>query len=226
MEVKPNVRECALQYGLSFPNDEELIMLILGKGTKKAGVRALAQKVIAVINRCNSEQYVEKLLRIDGIGLTRALAIAAALELGRRRMGFLGVKIRHPFDLIPFVKHITIEMQEHFLCASLNGANELLQIRVVATGALNSTLVSPREVFSDAIADRAASLIFCHNHPSGNVNPSLSDIETTEKLLAAAKILGITVLDHIIIATDTYFSFMEHGILFEKREALAKKHKV
>ena len=226
MEDKPDVREAALKNGLSYPSDEELVMLILGKGTEKMPVRALSRKVISVINRTGSENCVRALMKIDGIGETKALAIAASLELGRRRMGFMGVKIMSPASLVPFVKYITIEPTEHFLCVSLNGANEVLKIRVISSGGLNRALLSARDVFSGAIAERASAVIFCHNHPSGSVKPSDEDIETTELLLCAARLLGITVLDHIILSRESYFSFMEHGILFQKRKSLAKSKDV
>ena len=226
MEEKLTIRETTLKNGLRYPSDEELIMLILGTGTKKTSLRELSQKVIAVINKAGSDDCVKPLLKINGIGMTKALSIAAALELGRRRMSVLGVKIKCPQDLIPYVKYITMENQEYFLCATLNGANEILKIRTVSAGASNKALISAREIFSNAIRDNASAVLFCHNHPSGNKYPSEQDIETTKRLIDASKILGITILDHIILTRNSYYSFMEHGILFKEVQALEKSSNV
>ncbi|MBR7064382.1 MAG: hypothetical protein IKI31_04480, partial [Treponema sp.] len=102
----------------------------------------------------------------------------------------------------------------HFVCVSLNGGHEILQIRVVTVGTINRTLVHPREVFSEALVENAAALIVCHNHPSGSCEPSEEDILATQNLIDASKIIGISLLDHIIINRDSYFSFLEHNLLF------------
>ena len=111
------------------------------------------------------------------------------------------------------MRHYADRKQEHFLCASVNGANEILNIRVVSIGSLDRSPVHPREVFADALADRAAAIIIAHNHPSGGVEPSQSDISITAQLKAAGEILGIELLDHIIFNRADYFSFLEAGRL-------------
>ena len=124
-----------------------------------------------------------------------------------------GVKIETPADLLPHVRHYADRKQEHFLCASINGANEILNIRVVSIGLIDRSPVHPREVFADALGDRAAAVIVAHNHPSGGVQPSASDLLITAQLKAAGDILGITLLDHIIFDRSSYFSFLEEGKL-------------
>ncbi|MBO7638147.1 MAG: JAB domain-containing protein, partial [Treponema sp.] len=106
-----------------------------------------------------------------------------------------------------------LEKKEHFVVATVNGAKELLNIRIVSIGTSNRTLVHPREVFSEAVAEHAAGIICCHNHPNGPCLPSNADRITTQTLVDAALILGITLMDHIIVTRDDYFSFLEHGIL-------------
>ena len=189
-------------------------MLILGSGTKYIPVELLAAKVIQVLNASNSETMVAQLLKIKGIGSGKALAIAAAVELGRRRTCHLQALIKHPSDLVPFLRNYSIETKEHFLCATLNGAHEIIQIRVISIGTLNRTIIHPREIFCEALTEHAAAIIVCHTHPSGNCEPSEEDISTTQVLINSAEILGISLLDHIIISRNSYFSFLEHHLLF------------
>ena len=108
---------------------------------------------------------------------------------------------------------IADKKQEHFIWLSLNGANEVIGNRIVTVGLLNSSQVHPREVFAEVISDRAASVILAHNHPSGVLKPSPEDITINQQLIDAGKILGITVLDHIIITKKGYLSFKEAGLM-------------
>ncbi|MFI3257835.1 MAG: DNA repair protein RadC, partial [Spirochaetales bacterium] len=156
----------------------------------------------------------KKLLTIEGVGAGKACLIAAALELGRRFNSSPAATVHSPVDVLPLIKHYTLEKQEHFLCASLNGAHEILSIRTVSVGTLNRCVIHPREVYAEAIKERAAAIILAHNHPSGNPEPSQNDIETTQQLYDAAKILGIHLLDHVIITTHDYFSFAENSLVF------------
>lgn len=213
-ENKPDVRELVLKRGMTFPSDEELVMLILGSGNSQKSVRELAKDVVEVLYGTNSEDVVKKLCEIQGMGAGKSLAVAAALELGRRRSGHLQAVIKHPSDIVPFVQNYSMQKKEHFLCITLNGGHEIMQIRVVSVGTLNKTLVHPREIFSEALTQNAAAIIVCHNHPSGNCAPSEDDITTTEMLLSASEIIGIALLDHIIISCDSYFSFVENGLVF------------
>ena len=213
MKQKPNIRELTLQKGLSYPSDEELIMLILGRGQKGIPVQILAEKILQILNTSELPDLVENLSKIKGVGKSRALAVAAALELGRRKTRHLKALITRPTDIIPFIKHYSIEEKEHFICITLSGAHEIIQIHVTSIGTINRTLVHPREIFSLAIKENAAAIIVCHNHPSGKIEPSEEDIKSTEILCKAAGLLGISLLDHIIIGGDSYFSFSEHNIL-------------
>lgn len=210
---QPNIRELTLLNGISYPDDEELIMLILGKGTKNNPIESLAEKVTKTINSCNEEELIPNLKKINGMGESRALIIAAALELGRRRRGILRSSINAPKDVIPFLQHYTLMPTEHFITVTVNGAKEILSTRVVSVGTINKALIHPREVFANAVSEYASGIICCHNHPCGQCYPSNADIDSTKILQKAAKILGIVFMDHIIITKEDYFSFLEHGML-------------
>lgn len=210
---KPDIREKALKYGLGYPVDQELIMLILGSGNRQMSVKTMSRRIVEVLDTANSNDVVERLLKMKGVGQGKALAIAAALELGKRRTCHLGAHIVSPDDLIPFVNHYAMSEKEHFLAVTLNGGHNIIQIHVVSVGTTNRTVVNPREVFGEAIRENATAIILCHNHPSGRAEPSEEDIATTDILLKASKLVGIPILDHIIIDCNSYYSFMEHGLL-------------
>jgi len=123
------------------------------------------------------------------------------------------VKISCAKDVLPLLTDIAGKQQEYFICISLNGANEVVEKRVVTIGLLDKSPVHPREVFADVIADRAASVIFAHNHPSGDLQPSEADLRLQDQLTEAGKILGIRVLDHLIVAKKGYYSFQESGLI-------------
>lgn len=213
----PEIRELTLANGISYPSDEELVMLILGKGTKDNPIEQLSEKVIQAINASNEDNLVENLTAIDGMGSSRALAISAAIELGRRRKGFLHSIIRKPKDVVPYIKHYSLMKSEHFITITTNGAHEIIGSKVISIGTVSRALIHPREVFADAVSQHASGIICCHNHPCNQCYPSNADIESTKQLYKASSILGISFLDHIIITRDGYFSFLEHGMLENDR---------
>jgi DNA repair protein RadC len=147
------------------------------------------------------------------MGLAKAAQILSAFELARRYLLKETVKIRSAKDILPLVADIVNKQQEYFVCISLNGANEVIEKRIVTIGLVNSSQIHPREVFADVIADRAAAVIFSHNHPSGDPKPSETDIKTHRQLTEAGKILGLRILDHIIVTKKEYFSFQEAGLI-------------
>ena len=209
----PCIRELAMQKGLSFPSDSELLMLILGSGTRDVPVEEMARRSLEVIRECPPEDVVGKLGGISGMGMSKALAVAAALELGRRMKGYLRAVINKPSEIIPYVQHYAMERKEHFVCVSLNGAHEILNIRVVSVGTTGRAIIHPREVLSEPVSEHASAVICCHNHPFGPCMPSGADKDATRVLKNSAEILGITFLDHIILSKDEYFSFLEHGLM-------------
>lgn len=212
-KTKPDVREKVMEHGFSFLFDEELVMLILGSGTQKMPVEIMAEKIIDVLNDSDSPYVVENLLMLNGVGQGKALAIAAALELGRRRSSHLRAPVKRPGDIVPFLKSYAVCDKEHFLLVTLNGGHEIIQIHVVSVGTLNRTLIHPREIFSIAIRENAAAIIVSHNHPSGNCEPSEEDLHVTDQLKKVSVIMGIELLDHVIVSREGYFSFLENKLL-------------
>jgi len=206
-------REKLLRKGPSALSDQELLAVLLGKGTPEMDVMTLADKLARVIDEKGLGVRAEDLTSFDGVGDAKATLILAAIEFARRRIKPEGAKIETPADLLPHVRHYADRKQEHFLCASINGANEILNIRVVSIGLIDRTPIHPREVFADALADRAAAIIVAHNHPSGGLEPSPSDVEVTGQLKAAGSVVGIALLDHIIFNRKGYYSFLEAGRL-------------
>lgn len=116
-------------------------------------------------------------------------------------------------DILPYLKFIRSKKQEYVLCLSLDSGNRLISRRVVTIGTLTSSLIHPREVFAGPLKDRAASVIVAHNHPSGDAEPSVADISATQQLIAAGVLLGVHVSDHVIIANEKYFSFLQNGFI-------------
>ena len=214
---KIKIRELALQHGLSFPSDAELIMLILGSGTKDAPIKELAKQVLGTVLSSNDENLLTNLMELKGMGKTKALMIAAALEFGKRINKNPQVALSSPSDIVPYIQNYAMQKQEHFLCISLNGAMEVISIRVICSGSGNMAVIKPVEVFSHAVKEHASAVIISHNHPSGNPTPSDADIHTTVRLSRAAEILGIALLDHIIISRTSYFSFLEHDFMDEEK---------
>lgn len=211
--IKEKIKCDVEEYGIEHISNKELIMFLLDSKRNSSALENLSEKVLGIINSSEEINLFENLLKISEISISKASLIVAALELGRRRYSYEGVPISSAKDILPFVQYYTLQHQEHFLCISLNGANEIIKIRVVSIGTINRTLVHPREIFAKPLKEHCASVILCHNHPSGNINPSKDDIETTHRLEKAGEILGIKVLDHIIITKHDYYSFLEQGLL-------------
>lgn len=206
-------REKLLRNGPAALNDQELLAVLLGKGVPGMDVMKLAAKLVKVIDEKGLKVQADDLRAFDGVGDAKATLVLAALEFARRRIKPEGAKIETPANLLPHVRHFADRKQEHFLCASINGANEILNIRVVSIGLIDRTPVHPREVFADALADRASGVIVAHNHPAGSLEPSTADVDITKQLKAAGVVLGIALLDHIIFNRTGYFSFLETGRL-------------
>ena len=206
-------REKLLRKGAPALSDQELLAILLGKGTAAIDVMTLAGKLATVVDEKGLNLRAEDLKQFGAVGDAKAALILAAIEFARRCIKPEGAKIETPADLLPHVRHYADRKQEHFLCATINGANEILNIRVVSIGLIDRSPVHPREVYADAVSDRASRIIVAHNHPSGGLEPSPSDITTTAQLKAAGAVVGIDLLDHIIFNRAGYFSFLEEGKL-------------
>jgi len=206
-------REKLKEKGVGALTDQELVAAILGSGTKGVDVRTMAMKVANLIKENKGLLIRSQMVEIPGMGPAKAAQILSAFELARRYLSKETDKICCAQDILPLIADIASKQQEYFVCFSLNGANEVIERRIVTIGLLNQSQVHPREVFADVIADRAAAAILAHNHPSGDPKPSDADRQLHERLTSAAEILGLRILDHVIISRKGYFSFQEQGFL-------------
>ncbi|TRZ88413.1 MAG: DNA repair protein RadC [Methanosarcinales archaeon] len=204
-------REKLLARGARALNDQELLAILIGKGTLGMDVMTLAGKLVKVVDEKGLELHPDDLVKFNGIGDAKATLILAAIEFARRRIKPEGTKIETPADVLPLIRHYADRKQEHFISTSINGANEVMNIRVVSIGLVDSTSVHPREVFADAMTDRASGVIVAHNHPAGSLEPSAWDVEVTKQLKAAGEVVGVALLDHIIFNRTGYYSFLESG---------------
>lgn len=212
-------REKLILRGVQSLSDAELIAIILRTGTKGQSVIEVAQSLLASNNLALlASKTVEFFTKYNGIGKDKAATIAAAFELARRikftDKWYSNKKITSPEDLAEiFIPLLRDEVKEKFIVVCLNTSNQIIKYETISVGNLNSSIVHPREVFKVAIDNNSASIFLIHNHPSGNLEPSKEDITITKKLVEAGKIFDITVLDHLIIAGDSYTSLVEQRII-------------
>lgn len=211
MPAESRPRERLAARGVCALSDVELLALMLGSGSNRKGVGQLAGELLTVLDCAGDIPDTSELTAVSGIGPARAASIAASIEFARRRLRPARRKISQPSDILPLVIHWADRPQEHFLVLSLNGAHEVLRIRVVSQGILDRTIVHPREVYVDPLTDRAAAIICAHNHPSGSREPSPEDCELTRRLTRSGELLGIPLLDHIIFTESGYYSFLEEN---------------
>ena len=203
-------REKLEKYGPGKLSDAELLAILLRTGTKNLNVLKLAQKIL---QKFENEKFVnisiDELKTIHGLGPVKACEILACFELGRRMLkGKKTSILLTPKDVWERMEDIRGNKKEHFVVFYLDSKNQEIKREIISIGTLNESLVHPREVFENAIKNNAASIIVAHNHPSGNLEPSQSDIEITKKLIQAGKILDIKIVDHIIVTCSSFESFI------------------
>ena len=206
-------REKLIAKGEAALSDVELLAVLLGSGVKGVGVLDLSAKILRKLAGRLDRIDVETLQSIEGVGQAKACQLAAAFELARRHLISEKTIVREAKDALPYLQGIRGKKQEHFVCVSLNGANEVIECRVVTVGLLNTNQVHPREVFADPITDRAAAVILAHNHPSGVLKASPEDLALTKRLAKAGELLGIHVLDHLIVTQKGHLSLKHEGHL-------------
>jgi DNA repair protein RadC len=206
-------RERLLKLGSEALSAQEILALILGRGTKGESVMVISQKLVSRFGdlKAIANASVEELTQIKGIGPAKAAQIKAALELSRRLEADASEKpkpvLKSPGDVAAEVRSkLKGKKKEHFLVLCLDTRNRLIDSRLISIGSLDTSIVHPREVFKEAVSSCAASVIFAHNHPSGDPEPSKEDIELTKRLAAAGEIMGIDVLDHIIVCDKSHSS--------------------
>ena len=200
-------REKLQARGAAALSDYELLMAIIGSGNAQADVTKIARDVRKILREKGSDLAYEDLLKIKGLGAAKAAQLMAGFELWRRQFE---VNERPIIDsaekAVELLGDIRSKKQEYFVCLTLDGANRLISKRVISIGTLTSSLVHPREVFAEAITDRAAGIIVAHNHPSGNLQASDADRAVTERLRDAGELLGIKLLDHVVITAKAHAS--------------------
>ena len=210
MPVHARPREKLSAKGAAALSDRELLAAVLGRGSGARDALALGRDLLKLIDDKGLTIGMEEMMAVPGIGHAGAATVAAAFEFARRRIRPRGQKIRTPSEVLPLIRHYGDRKQEHFITVSLNGAHEVMDVRVVTIGLVNKNQVHPREVFSHPIALRAAALIVAHNHPSGDLSPSQEDLKATGRLKEAGELLGIPLLDHIIFHGGACYSLADH----------------
>lgn len=219
MPEQERPRERLMRLGAEALRDAELIAILLRTGTRDRGALAMAEELLAHFGslRIIAQATPEELRAVKGLGAAKATELKAALELGKRLAEFSDrdrPRIREAKDVAALMMVRFKDLQEeHFRCLLLNTKNEVLRIADVSKGGDDIVAAMPREVFRQAVKDGATGIIVCHNHPSGDPEPSRQDIAITERLHNAAETLGIRLCDHVIFGDGRYVSFNERGLL-------------
>lgn len=206
-------REKMEQKGPRALSNLELLAVMLGSGIKGKDVFEVAREILKITQEDFNNLSLERLKNIEGVGLAKACQIMAGLEFAKRFLTNEGVKIKSAEDVLKITEELREKRQEYFITLTLDGASNLIQKRTVFIGTLNFSIVHPREIFADAITDRAAGIIFVHNHPSGELKPSAQDIDITKRLVEVGKIVGIEVIDHVVISKNGYYSLQAAGMI-------------
>ena len=217
MPVHDRPRERLINLGSSFLTDEELLAIILKTGHKDYSVKCLAHtilKEIKDIKNLNNMDY-QNLIKIKGIGPSKATELLAIIELGRRVNrkvdSINNKKFTNSRLVFDYYKDLLKEKkQEYFYAVYLDNNKRIIQDKLLFMGTINQSVVHPREIFKEAYTLSSSYIICVHNHPSNNVLPSKEDINFTKKIMDIGNLMGIKVLDHIIIGRDNYFSFYEN----------------
>jgi DNA repair protein RadC len=213
-------REKLLHRGPRALSDTELIAILIGTGTREISAVELSRNILSQNSNNLAElgkASVQDLIKIKGIGDAKAVSIVAALELGRRRKDsepILRPKVSSSADAASLFFPILLDIpHEEFWVAFLNRSNILIELFQISQGGISGTVTDVRLILKKSLDLLASSLIICHNHPSGNLDPSNQDKEITNKIIQAAAFFDIQVLDHIIVAGQKYFSFADQGMI-------------
>jgi len=219
MPIQERPRERLQKYDANTIQTHELIAIILRTGNKKTSVLELAKNLLYEYDslKALSNAPLNEYMKIKGIGFSKAIELKAAFELGKRSIQETfdrKIPLRSPESIFLYVKdQLEMKTQEYLIGLYLNTKGELLKKEVLFIGSLNTSVIHPREIFKHAVINSAASIIICHNHPSGDPTPSQHDIEVTKIIHKNGKMMDIPLMDHVIIGRDRYYSFKEKGVI-------------
>ena len=210
-------RERLAKLGVSSLSDYELLAIILRTGTKNESVIEMSKKLLAEFKHISNlnNTTISELMEIKGIGSTKAIELLAAIELGRRvnSLNIAKVTIMSSQDIFNYLKYRMQSLtQEQLIAIYLNVKSEIIDTKVLTIGTANQTIIDPKEVMKWALKLSSSHVVIAHNHPSGDPTPSRQDIASTDYLISFAKSLDITIVDHIIIGQNKYFSFSKRRI--------------
>jgi len=219
LPISERPRERLQKFGVEALSAQEILALILGRGISGESVMITAQRLLSQFGNLTgiASASVEELSQVKGIGIAKASQIKAAFELTNRLEDYseAGGKplVKTPDDVVSIVRsRLRDKKKEYFLALLLDTRSQLIKVSEISIGSLDTSIVHPREVFKEAISASAASVIFAHNHPSGDPEASEDDTELTKRLVKAGEIMGIAVLDHIIIGGKNYLSLKREGL--------------
>lgn len=211
-EEKP--REKLRRLGPKGLSDSELLSIILRTGNKDESVNELSNKILKEIGGVKGlkEMTLNSLMKVKGIKLSKASIIIASFELAKRGLfAYTKAKFRNVEDMYNYVKLDYLDFtQEKFIILLFDIKMRLILKKELFIGTINEINISPREIFKEALKENASFVVLCHNHPSGDVTPSMQDDETTDKLIEIGKMMQVRVIDHLIIGSDSYFSYYEN----------------
>jgi DNA repair protein RadC len=213
-------REKLLSKGSAALSDSELLAILINNGHKEKSAVDISKEILHIGNNNLNELgklSLKDFKKIKGIGEAKAITIAAALELGRRRQAATFLEktvVRTSNDLAQYLRvNIKDYSYEVFAVVFLNKANKVNHFEIISRGGITGTVADPRIILKKALEEDATSIVLCHNHPSGNLKPSRADELLTGKIKEAAKYFDIIVMDHIIVSEEGYYSFADEGIL-------------
>lgn len=220
LSISDRPREKLLQHGRATLSNAEIIAIIIGSGTREKSAIQLCQEILNTTNNdinILAKKSIAELMKFKGIGEAKAISIAAALELGRRRQSNdvnINPQIRSSKDAYLHIKYIFEDLEhEEFHILLLNRANKITNNILISKGGISGTVADGKLIFKKALENTASAIILCHNHPSGTLTPSKSDIDLTNKLVSFGKMIDLPILDHLIITDTNYFSFGDENML-------------
>jgi len=214
-------REKLIKFGADKLSDTELLAILLRVGSSGKSAVDMARELInqfRTFRNIDSKSFAE--LKRKGLGIAKIAQIKAAIEIGKRFLkekSLSKIKIKTSKDIVDyFIPYMRDMKKEIFKAVLLDGKNKIIKDATLSEGTLTKSIVHPREVIKEAIAESASALVLIHNHPSGEPQPSQDDIEITNRIISACELVGIRVLDHVIIGDNNYFSFFNEGLIKEE----------